>query len=92
MPNWMIEFLYVFSLSKRTHWVLLCGIITYFAILLLGNHLVYGIEFTGNLKPLEEVFRHKILYRYDKLALVALVSFLLMAVKCFIKDWKRFLY
>ncbi|MFD3435491.1 hypothetical protein [Alteromonas macleodii] len=91
MPNWVIEFLYVFSLSKRTHWALTFGVVIYFGVLVLGNYAVNGLEFTGHLKPLEDVIRDKILYRYDKLALVALISFLVLAVKNFIKDWKRLL-
>lgn len=89
MPNWVIKFLYVFSLSKKTHWAFTFGVVIYFGVLVLGNYAVNGLELTGHLKPLEDVIRDKLLYRYDKFALVALISFLVLAVKNFIKDWKR---
>lgn len=88
--NAVYEFLYVLSLSKRTQFALILGVVFYFVILLVGKYYIAEIEFQGVMKPLEDAIVRKLLHRYDKLALFALVAFWVLAFKCYRKDHKRF--
>lgn len=88
--NAVYEFLYVLSLSKRTQFALILGVVFYFVILLVGKYYIAEIEFQGVMKSLEDAIVGKLLHRYDKLALFALVSFWVLAFKCYRKDHKRF--
>ncbi|WP_194089618.1 hypothetical protein [Vibrio hibernica] len=90
MPNWLNEFLYVLALSKKTQWALIFGAVFYFGILLLGQHMLSNFELQGSVKGIQDVIAHKIAKKYDKAALVALFSFLVLAYKCYQKDKKRF--
>lgn len=48
-----------------------------------------NFQLHGFLQPIGEVIRDKLLRRYDKLALLTLVSFFLLAVKTYNTDKKR---
>lgn len=87
--NFVYEFLYVLSLSKRTQLSLILGVVFHFLILLFGEYYVTEIEFQGVMKPLEDAIVGKLLHRYDKVALFALASFWVLAFKCYRKDRKR---
>ena len=91
MPNWLAEFLYVLALSRRTQWALIMGVVFFIAVSIFGNYLVSNIELHGHFKVLENVISEKMLRRYDKLALIMLVSFWSLAIRCYLKDRKRFL-
>lgn len=80
--------MYVLSLSKRTQLALILGIVFHFAILLVGKYYVADIEFQGVMKPLEDAIVGKLLHRYDKLAWLTLISFWILAFKCYRKDRK----
>ncbi len=88
--NFVYEFLYVLSVSKRTQLALILGVAFHFIILLAGKYYIAEIEFQGVMKPLEDVIVGKLLHKYDKVALLALVSFWILAFKCYRKDRKRF--
>ncbi|MCL2915551.1 hypothetical protein L2725_17490 [Shewanella corallii] len=89
MPNWLAEFLYVLALSRRTQWALFMGVIFYIAIDTFGSYLLSNFELHGHFKALEIVISEKILRKYDKLALITLLSFWFLAVKYYLKDRKR---
>ncbi|EGU4188846.1 hypothetical protein HWU03_002996 [Vibrio parahaemolyticus] len=87
--NFVYEFLYVLSLSKRTQLALILGVVFHFVILLVGQYYIAEIEFQGAMKPLQDAMVGKLLNKYDKVALFALVSFWVLASKCYRKDRKR---
>ncbi|MBB1398765.1 hypothetical protein [Pseudoalteromonas sp. SG44-8] len=89
MPNWFIEFFCVLALSKKTQWALILGVVFHLAITLLGEHMVANFELQGSMKALEEVFANKFLRKYDKIALLALVSFWVLAINFYVKDKNR---
>lgn len=89
MKDWLAEVLVVVSYSGRTQFALLMAVVSFFGILLLGQHMVTGVHFDGPLTPLTEVIQEKLMHRYDKAAWGALFSFLLLAVKLYRKDRKR---
>lgn len=90
MPLWLLEFLSVLAISKRTQTALICGLLFYFGINLLGDYMVSHIELQGGSSILQDTIIHKIARRYDKVALATLISFWVLAYKCYQKDKKRF--
>ncbi len=90
MPNWLAVFLTVLALSKRTQWAITLGIVFFIGINLLGGYFVGNLSLEGQFVGIENIIRDKLLKRYDKFALVALVSFWIVAYKCYQKDKKRF--
>lgn len=90
MPNWLTEFLYVLSMSKRTQYAILLGLAFFVGTLLLGEVLVARLEFQGSLRGLEAVVGEAVLRRYDKVAIFCLLSSWGLAIKFYIKDRKRF--
>ena len=91
MPNWMVEFLYVVLMSKRCVFAFLLGIILFFLISAYGQHALENFQLQGVFKGIEDVVRDKFLRRYDKLALGALITCWILAIKFYIKDRKRVL-
>ncbi|MAX55996.1 MAG: hypothetical protein CL537_10895 [Alcanivoracaceae bacterium] len=89
MPNWLIEFLYVLAISKRTQWAIILGVVFFVGINLLGHYMVANFELHGPAKGLQEVIAQKFAHKYDKAAFIALLSFLFLAYKCYKKDKKR---
>lgn len=90
MPNWLIEFVYVLALSKRTQWAIILGIVFFIGINLLGQHMLRNFELHGSAKSIQDVIIHKMAKKYDKAAFVALIPFLVLAYKLYQKDKKRF--
>lgn len=81
MSNWLTEFLYMLTLSKRALWSFILGILFYIGITLLGEHMVTNLELDGALNGMEKVISHKLIHKYDKAALVSLLSFWGLAIK-----------
>lgn len=92
MRDALYEFLIVFAHSTRTQLAVLFGFVFFIGINLLGDHFVSHFEIRGLLSPLTDVIREKIAHRYDKVAWASLVSFLLLAIRCYKKDRKRLLW
>lgn len=89
LKEYFSEILYVIAISKKTQWAIILGIVFFIGISLLGNHLTSNLHFVGPLKGLEDAVAGKLLKRYDKVALFALVSFWILAFKCYHRDKKR---
>lgn len=90
MKAYFTEVLYVLALSKRTQWALMLGLVFFTVISLLGDYMASTLELSGSIASLENVIGAKLLKSYDKAALVALVSFWLLAVKAYRRDRDRF--
>ena len=90
MPNWLVEFIYALAQSKRTQWAFILGIIFYFGIHLYGEYALANLEVSGSIGGLKDVLIHKIAKRYDKFALLTLISFLVLAFRFYQKDKKRY--
>jgi len=90
LKAYFTEILYVITMSKKTQWALILGVVFFIGISLLGSHLTSNLHFTGPLKGLEGAIAGKLLKRYDKVALVALISFWVLAFKHYHRDKKRF--
>jgi len=89
LKGYFSEILYVISISKKTQWAIILGVVFFIGITLLGSHLTSSLQFNGPLKGLEEAVAGKLLRRYDKVALFALISFWMLALKCYLRDRKR---
>lgn len=89
LKNWLTDVLIVLSFSQKTQWVLLIGVLCSIGISILGEIMLENFQLHGFLQPIGEVIRDKLLRRYDKLALLTLVSFFLLAVKTYNTDKKR---
>lgn len=81
----------VFRYSTKTQLAIAFGVISFVSILLLGEVLVGGVEFHGAFTPLTDVFKAKLMHRYQQVAWVALGSFALLALKTYRKDRRRLL-
>lgn len=90
MPNWLSEFLYVLALSKKTQWALILGIVFFVGIHLLGLHVLSNFELQGQYANIQNVIVSKLAKKYDKAAWLTLISFIVLAYKCYKKDKKRF--
>ena len=91
MRDLLDDFLVVLAHSPRTQFAIFLGVLSFVALMLVGEHFVGRFELHGMLAPLTEVIREKLIHRYDKAAWTALASFLLLAVKLYRKDYKRLL-
>jgi len=90
LKEYFAEILCVIAMSKKTQWAIILGIVFFIGISLVGSHLTSNLQFSGPLKGLEEAVAGKLLKRYDKVALLALISFWVLAFKCYHRDKKRF--
>lgn len=91
LKDYFAEVLYVLALSKRTQAALILGVVFFVGISLLGEFYVSRLHFSGSLAGLEQAVIPKLMKRYDKVALFALVSFWVVAFKCYRRDKRRFL-
>lgn len=91
MPALIEEFLVVLAYSRRTQWALWLGVLAFASIFLAGAYFASHVSFRGVLAPLTEPFQHLVLERYDRAAWGALISFLALAVRSYLKDRKRLL-
>lgn len=90
MKEIFTEMLYLLAISKRTQWAIIFGGVFFIAVLLLGKHMVSTLHFSGPIAGLEGVIAARLLKHYDKVALIGLLSFWGLAVKCYLRDRKRF--
>lgn len=90
MPNWLNEFLYILALSKKTQWAIILSFVFFIGIHLLGEHMLENFELHRPAQGVQEAIAHKMAKKYDKAALIALISFWVLAYKCYQKDRKRF--
>lgn len=90
MPNWLNEILYILALSKKTQWAIILGCIFFVGIHLLGGYMLANFELHGPAKGIQDVIVGKMAKKYDKAALIGLLSFWVLAYKCYQKDRKRF--
>ena len=89
MKEWFYENLFVLAYSKRTQWVIIFGVIGYFAIGIWANYQLSNLELSGVFKPMEEVLKETFLRRYDRISLGFLVACFFLAIKVFSKDKKK---
>lgn len=87
--NWLEDALFVLAYSTRTQLALLMGVISSIGILIYGYSVVDSFELTGLLAPLTGVLKPYFSHRYEAAALSSLLSFMGLALKLFIKDYKR---
>lgn len=91
MRNVIEEFLTVFIYSVRTQIAICLGIVFYIGIPLLGEHIASQLDTSGQLGPVMNVIKEKLLHQYDKVAFVALIGFLVTAVVGYRRDRKKLL-
>lgn len=91
MRDWLEEVWVVVGNSTGAQLAIICGVVFFVGILLVGQTLVHGFELHGHLAPLTDVLRDRLMHRYDKAAWIALGGFWLMAIKFYRKDRKRML-
>jgi hypothetical protein len=91
MSAWFAEMWFVFCRSSRTQSAVAFGVLFFGGIKALGLALTSSFELHGPLAMLTEVLRDALMYRYDKAAWVALATFVVLAVKTFRNDRRRYL-
>jgi hypothetical protein len=91
VKDYFTEILYALALSKRTQVALVLGIVFFVGISLVGEFYASRLHFSGPLAGLEQAVIPKLMKRYDKVALIALISFWVVAFKCYRRDKRRFL-
>lgn len=90
MKEYLTEMLCVLALSKRTQWAILLGMVFFIGINLMGEYYVSRLHFSGPMAGLEQAVIPKLMKRYDKAAWFALISFWVLAFKCYRRDKRRF--
>lgn len=91
MLVWLEEFLVVLAYSKRSQLAILLGVMSFVSILAAGDYFTGRASFHGVLAPLSYILREALLHRYDKAAWASLGAFMLLAIKIYRKDRKKFL-
>lgn len=77
------------AISKKTQCAIVLGVVFFIGISLLGSYLTSNLHFTGPLKGAEDIIAEKLLRRYDKVALISLVLFWVLAIKFYHRDKNR---
>lgn len=90
LKEYFAEILYVIAMSKKTQWAIILGIVFFIGISLVGSYLASNLQFSGSLRGLEDAVAGELLKRYDKVALLALISFWVLAFKRYRRDKNRF--
>ena len=90
MKDYFTEVLYVLAMSKRTQVALILGVVFFLGISFVGEFYVSRLHFSGSLSSLEQAVIPKLMKRYDKVALIALISFWVLAFKFYRRDKRRF--
>ena len=91
MKDYFTEVLYVLALSTRTQMALIMGVVFFLGLSFFGELYVSRLHFSGPLAGLAQAVIPKLMKRYDKVALIALISFWVVAFKCYRRDKRRFL-
>jgi len=89
LREWLIEIWIVFCYSTKTQLALGLGLIVFLGFPALGEVIVGQIELPGPMAPLSDAIRDKLTHRYDKLAWIAFIGFLALAIKSYRKDRRR---
>lgn len=89
MKGWILEVLVVIAHSTKTQVAIWFGCLGFIAIHLFGSYAVGNIELEGFFDPLTETIKAKFAQKYDKVALIWLASFAIIAFKAYRKDRKR---
>ena len=89
MKDWLMELLVVIAHSSKLQAIIWIGCLGFIGIHLFGQYAVGNIELEGFLAPMTETIRTKFAHKYDKIALVWLASFGILAVKAYRKERKR---
>ncbi len=89
MPIWLVEFLTILAVSNRTQWAIILGFVFFIGIHLMGDYVLSHLDLQVSV-GLQEIIVQKIAEKYDKAALVILLSFLVLAYRYYKKDKKKF--
>lgn len=89
MKDWFLEVLVVIAHSNKIQAAIWIGCLGFIIINLLGSYGVGSIELNGFLAPLTETIRTKLNHRYDKVAMIWLLSFAILAFKVYKKEHRR---
>ncbi|MDO9103674.1 MAG: hypothetical protein Q7U57_01800 [Methylovulum sp.] len=91
MKDYLTEILIVIAYSGRTQAAIILGMIGFIGINLIGDYYLSHFQLSGTMLPFTEVIKEKLIHKYDKAAWGILISFLLLAIKFYRKDRKKFL-
>lgn len=91
MKDYLTGLLHVLILSKRTQAALALGAVLFIGICLFGDFYVSRIHLEGQPSGIEQVVISKLMKRYDKAALIVLISFWALALKFHLRDKHRYL-
>lgn len=91
MRDWFEEVWFVLCRSGKMQLALLLGVVFFVGFQLLGSSVVSGLELHGPAAPVADSVRERLGSRVDKLAYIALVSFLVVAYRAYRKDRRRLL-
>jgi hypothetical protein len=91
MRDFLEESVAVLVRSTKTQVALAAGFFFFGLFMIVGASFSSSLELHGALAPLTGALREKIIRHYDKAAWISLVSFSLLAMKCYRADRKRLL-
>ncbi len=83
MKEWGMEVMVVLAHSTKAQIAILVGCLGFIVINFYGSYFVGNLEFHGPLALVTESVRSKLEHRYDKLALIWMVSFFVLAFKAY---------
>lgn len=85
------EFLVVLTHSRRTQFAIVMGVVFCAGLLLGGAYIASHVDLAGLSGRAEDAIIAKLVHKYDKAALICLLGWWSVAVKCYFKDRKRLL-
>lgn len=83
------ELLFTLSQSRKTQVCLILTLVAPVSILLLGIHMTADFQLSGPLAPFTDLFREKLLHRYDKGALIVFALFIVATFKYYRQAQRR---
>jgi len=89
LREWLLEVWIVLCYSTNTQLVLVVGLLVFLGFPALAEVIVRQIELPGLMAPLSDAIRDKLTHRFDKLAWIALIGFLALAIKSYRRDRRR---
>lgn len=90
MKEWFYEVLFVVASSSKTQWAIVLGSVLPVIIILFGKYMLSGFELSGHFIALEPVLVDVFAKRYDKAAIICMVTFYALAFKHYRKAKKKF--